>query len=175
MSQGRSASIDARHLTGQIPEDSTEDSTNRAAAALMGAVALGDHSYAVLGLGKDGAEQVAFLGGMFQTWFAEVSQFVGKGPLYAFASASRTPQGGVEAGVVGVVTSAVQRVTVERADRTVTLATLLVWGRSPYASFTVATAKATALPRVVRAYDRSGVLVALEKLPTEPIKLDRTR
>lgn len=167
-----SATVDAS-LGSQIVQWALSRNIDPSGLIEVGAVALGKHTYgAVVGRDKSGAVYVAFLGGIWNTSFVPASDLVGKArPLYAETSASRIALAGVEAGVTGVVTRATDHVLIERADGVVFRANPIAWGRSPYGSFTFATADSAALPRVVRAYDSRGSLLATERLPTRPIEL----
>jgi hypothetical protein len=169
-----SAAIDER-VRSQVIWSAMRQDVNSAGLVEVGAVGIGEHIYgAVVGSHAGGGTRVAFLGGVSHSGFTRVEgKLISPStPLYAQTAATRTTTGDVEAGVVGIVSAAVTRVTVGRADGTTTAARLIAWGSSPYASFSMAGEGADA-PRFVRAYGENGLLVA-EKLPSYAIQVPRS-
>lgn len=131
----------------------------------IGGFGVGTSRRAVLvGLGSDGSPRLSFFQGFGMTFFQPPARFFPNGEQVAFSEGFVGPQGDpTEVGVVGAAKASVDRVAIELGDGTVMDAPL---ASSTGLRFFAYTGQSPAtFPRVVRAYDGSGVLVVEHEIP----------
>jgi hypothetical protein len=117
---------------------------------------------------RRGITYVAFANPVAVTSFGPVTSRLAGMPMRVLQGTAGTAKRLKEVGISIVVNRSVALVIVETADGTTNPVVLTRWPNTPYASASVSATVSREFPKLVRAYDAAGVLVAEHKVDLKP-------